>query len=148
MDEPLDELVVVERAVEAEGEAVGDGGVADVEAGVARAGEDVEAAVAGLGAGNAAVDGLGVDEGDCEAVGGELDGEGDEGVDVALVGVGDHDGVRAPRLIARHCCVRVCVFPGSRRRKMVDFEREGKVRERRLLSHMRWGEECKYKIDM
>lgn len=107
VNEPLHELVVVDGAVEGEGEAVADGSVADVEAGISGAGEDIAAAGAGLGAGNAAVDGLGVEEGDGEAVGGELDGEGDEGVDVALVGVGDHDSVRAPRRIARHCCGRV-----------------------------------------
>lgn len=91
------------------------------------------------------MDGFGVDEGDGEAVGGELDGEGDEGVDVALVGVGDHDCVR-PRRIARHCSA---CFPVGRRRRMSDFgggERErGRERERerrlRLTCALAFGEE-------
>lgn len=49
VDQPLHELVVVYRAVEAEGEAVGDGRVADVEAGAPRRREYVGGAVgAGL----------------------------------------------------------------------------------------------------
>ena len=58
------ELVVVERAVEIHGEAVGDGGVAYVKAGVAGRGEDV---IVGFGPGGVVVDVLGVDEGDGEA---------------------------------------------------------------------------------
>lgn len=62
------ELVVVERAVELHGEAVGDGGVAYVEAGVAGGGEDVIVGVGfGFGSGGVVVDVLGVDEGDGEA---------------------------------------------------------------------------------
>ena len=58
------ELVVVERAVELHGEAVGDGGVAYVKAGVAGRGEDV---IVGFGPGGVVVDVLGDDEGDGEA---------------------------------------------------------------------------------
>ena len=62
------ELVVVERAVELHGEAVGDGGVAYVEARVAGGGEDVIVGVGfGFGSGGVVVDELGVDEGDGEA---------------------------------------------------------------------------------
>jgi len=59
---------VVERAVELHGKAVGDGGVAYVEARVTGGGEDVIVGVGfGFGSGVVVVDVLGVDEGDGEA---------------------------------------------------------------------------------
>ncbi|EXC31775.1 hypothetical protein L484_020599 [Morus notabilis] len=66
MQQSSHELVVVERSVELDGEAIGDGAVAYVKPGV---GEEIVAGV-GLGLGGVVVDGVGADEGDGEALGG------------------------------------------------------------------------------
>lgn len=70
-------VLEVEVAVELQGEAVADGGVADVETRAARLGEGVGVAGAGVGAelgDKLVVDGFEVGEGDGEALGGEGEG--------------------------------------------------------------------------
>ena len=89
MENPLHELIVVEGTVEANGEAVGDGGVTDVETGVTSTGEDILGGFVWLGFGDLLVNRLGVDEGDGEAIGGKLDGQVNEGDYMALERVWD-----------------------------------------------------------
>lgn len=66
------------------------------------------------------MDGLSVDEGDGEALGGEFHGEVDEWVDVALVWVWDHDGVRLLMMMmrGRHCCLLHLEFGYAVERKL------------------------------
>lgn len=100
------ELVVVERAVEGNGEAIAHELVAYIEAGGAGVGEDVVAEVGAGAAGGATglvVDGFSIDEGDGEAPGGEFDGEVDGRDDVALERVGDEEGVRRLPVRGSHC---------------------------------------------
>lgn len=94
MKEGGHELVVVEGAVEGQGKAVRQGGVADVEALLADGSEDVVRGIAVVGAGDLVVDGVGVEEGDGEAPGGEIHGQVDGGDDVALQRISDEDGMR------------------------------------------------------
>lgn len=81
MQQGSHELVVVERPVEVNGEAVGDRAVANVEACV---GEEVAGVGMGSGLGGVVVDGVGVDEGDGEALGGKLECQVDGRDQVAL----------------------------------------------------------------
>lgn len=87
------ELVVVQGPVEPNGEAVGDGAVVDVEAGLPYAGEDIAVHVGGVGVGGLVVDGVGVDERNGEATGGQVGGQVDGGDDVALERVRNENGV-------------------------------------------------------
>lgn len=67
MENALLELVVIKRAVKPQGEAVGEGGVADVQTGFLGDGYDVVFVVVGLGLGDLGMDVMGVDEGYGEA---------------------------------------------------------------------------------
>lgn len=86
-------LVVVERAVELNGKAIGDCGVVYVMPGFACRDKEVAAGTR-LGFRGLVVDELGVDEGDLEAARCELDGQFDGWDYMALERVGDEDGVR------------------------------------------------------
>lgn len=87
------ELVVVERAVELNGEAIGDCGVVYVMPGFACRHKEVAAGTR-LGFRGLVVDELGVDERDLEAARCELDGQFYGWDYMALERVGDEDGVR------------------------------------------------------
>lgn len=84
VENSLHELVVVEGTVEANRKAIADGGVTDVEARVSGTGKDIFWGIVRLGLGDLVVNRLGVDEGDGEAIRGKLDGQVDEGDDMAL----------------------------------------------------------------
>lgn len=92
-------------AVVVEGEAVGDGGVADVEAGFSSIREEIELVV--VRSGQLLVNGFEMDEGDGDAFGSEAEGKAHERVDVALVRHRDHDsvGLLLLPLVIRHFCV-------------------------------------------
>lgn len=84
VENSLHELVVVEGTVEANRKAIADGGVTDVEARVSGTGKDIFWGIVRLGLGDLVVNRLGVDERDGEAIRGKLDGQVDEGDDMAL----------------------------------------------------------------
>ena len=102
MQQRRHELVVVQRPVEPHRKPIGNRRVPNVQTRLPRSGEDVIASGA-LGSGGLLVDGEGVNEGDGEASGGEVDGQMDGGDYVALERVGYEDGMRV-LMGGRHCC--------------------------------------------
>ena len=84
VENSLHELVVVEGTVEANRKAIADGGVTDVKTRVSGTGKDIFWGIVRLGLGDLVVNRLGVDERDGEAIRGKLDGQVDEGDDMAL----------------------------------------------------------------
>lgn len=76
---------MLEGPVEANRKAVADCGVTDVETGeLTGGGKYILWGVIWLGFGDVVVDRVGVDEGDCEAIRGKLDGQVNEGDDMTL----------------------------------------------------------------